>query len=139
MSNRAFIIPVTSYEQSIMVREVQTAVTKGQMVKYHTDFLKVVPTATSGLVDLCCGIATETVAAGGQVEICKSGVVQVLVDGTTSVAVGDRLVASTSNAGVLIKDAAIAVADVQMAIVALEAQATAQVAGTLTYCKVTLS
>jgi len=128
------ILSPQDLDQDTIVRQAQAAVTKGQVCKYYTDFLQVVPLATTDLLDAACGVATHDAAAGAQVRLVKSGVVQTLVDGTTDIAIGERVVSQGTLAGVLAKDGTVAVADVATCVFVLEAQ-TAD-AATLTYCKV---
>lgn len=136
MSQTSGITPVTDKDQEFVVRNAQTAVAAGAVLKYHTDGIKVVELAASDLLTLACGVAAAAAAAGEDVKVVTNGVVNTLVDGTVAVAIGNRMVASTTNAGVLIKDATVAAADVAGNVVPLAAQSTAQVAGTLTMCKV---
>lgn len=117
------------------------AIPVGSVVKIDpadtTNFSDVVVLATSDLVGRGCGIALSTAADGDELLVCYGGVCDVLLDGTTNdIAIGDLLVASATIAGVLIKDATAAAADVQQFVSPLVAQAVDLTAGTLTKCLV---
>lgn len=131
------ILAPDEFDQDIIYRTANEAIDQGAIVKYHTDGKKAVELDASDLLDLGFGVALSAAASGEEFPVCKRGVCDVLVDGTSAVAIGDRLVASGSAAGVLIKDGTVAVADVNQLVTPLEAQATA--AATLTMCKVNLS
>jgi hypothetical protein len=134
MSRTNHITPLDEKDTVTILRTAQSAVTVGQVLKYYTDGIQVVPLAASDLLDLACGVCTVAAAAGELCHVVTNGVVDVNIDGNTDVAIADRLVAHGSTAGALIKDGTVTAADVCTTITPLEAQATDAV--TLTMCKV---
>ena len=96
------IVPVTDYDQLIITREAQTAVALGDVCTYHTDYIKVIPAATSAPQANIVGVALDAGAAGDDVRLCIRGVCDARVDGdTTDADVGDALLPSTAVAGEL--------------------------------------
>jgi len=137
------IVPVTDKIQVTFVREANAAITAGQVVKYHTDGIKVVLLAVDDGLHLACGVAIEAAASGAQVLLGKSGVFDVNIEGTADVAIGDPLIGDDAVAGALMAHAitttnettVVAGVDVaSKAVVPLAAQAANSVVATLSYC-----
>lgn len=137
------ILEVTVKDQATIVRRTNEAISEGAVCKYHTDGIKVVELDVDEPLYLGCGVATAAAASGADVKLVTNGVVDVLVDGTTDVAIGDPLIASAGTAGECIKHAITTSNETTVAadlleyspvVIPLEAQTAND--GTLTMCKV---